>query len=300
MNANTKLFDGIVIFTHVVNCHGFSAAAVSTGHSTSYISKEINKLEARLGVRLLNRTTRSISLTPQGDAYFQQCQQMVIDAEHALGELDQRQLIAKGTLKISCPVSFGLAYVQPILSDFLNQYPLVNLDIDFNDRHVDVVQEGFDLVIRATGQLDESSLICRRIYQSKGVTVASKDYLQKHGRPTRPEQLTGHDCLCYSNHKLPNRWEYRTLNNRVISVDVRQKILCNSAQLELAMVIDGHGICRLPQFALEDSLLRQQVEVLFQDYQEPTIDVYVIYPSRKYLSPKIRCFIDFLVSEMPN
>ena len=298
MNANTKLFDGVVIFTHVVNCQGFSAAALSTGHSTSYISKEINKLEARLGVRLLNRTTRSISLTPEGEAYFQQCQQMVIDAEQALGELDQSQLTAKGTLKISCPVSFGLAYLQPILSGFLNQFPLVNLDIDFNDRHVDVVQDGFDLVIRATGQLDESSLICRKIYQSKGVTVASKEYLDKYGRPTKPEQLIDHACLCYSNHKLPSRWEYRTLNNRIISVDVQQKVLCNSAQLELAMVIDGHGICRLPEFALEDSLVNQQVEVLFQDYKEPAIDVYVVYPSRKHLSPKIRCFIDFLVSEM--
>lgn len=300
MTSNSKLFDGIVIFTQVVNCRGFSAAAIKTGHSTSYISKEINKLESRLGVRLLNRTTRSISLTAEGDVYFQQCQQMVIDAEQALGELNQNQETIKGVLKISCPVSFGLNYIQPILSDFLKNYPLMTLDIDFNDRHVDVVQDGFDLVIRATQNLDESSLICRRIFQSKGITVASKDYLAKYGRPTKPEQLVDHDCLCYSNLKTPAKWEYRTLNNKVISVDVKQKILCNSAQLELAMAIDGHGIVRLPEFALEDSLKNHQLEVLFQGYQEKTIDVFVVYPSRKHLSPKIRSFIDFIVSELPN
>ena len=300
MTTNTKLFDGIVIFTHVVNCRGFSAAAEKTGHSTSYISKEINKLEARLGVRLLNRTTRSISLTPEGEVYFQQCQQMVIDAEQALGELNQNQETVKGVLKISCPVSFGLNYLQPVLSNFLKQYPLMTLDIDFNDRQVDVVLDGFDLVIRATQKLEESSLICGRIFQSKGITVASHEYLKKHGRPTKPEQLSEHNCLCYSNLRSPHKWIYHSLDNKVITVDVKSKILCNSAQLELKMALDGHGIVRLPEFALEDTVKNHQLEVLFQDYQQPAIDVFVVYPSRKFLSPKIRCFIDFIVSELPN
>lgn len=300
MTTNTKLFDGIVIFTHVVNCSGFSAAAEKTGHSTSYISKEINKLEARLGVRLLNRTTRSISLTPEGDAYFQKCQQMVIDAEQALGELDQNQDTIKGTLKISCPVSFGLNYLQPVLSNFLKHYPLMTLDIDFNDRQVDVVLDGFDLVIRATQHLEESSLICRKIFQSKAITVASPDYLKKHGRPTKPEQLSRHNCLCYSNLRLPHKWVYHSFDNKVITVDVKSKVLCNSAQLELQMALGGHGIVRLPEFALEDTVKNNQLAVLFEDYQEPTIDVFVVYPSRKYLSSKIRCFIDFIVNELPN
>ncbi|MDO6445613.1 LysR family transcriptional regulator [Colwellia sp. 1_MG-2023] len=300
MTSNTNLFDGIVIFTHVVNCRGFSAAAEKTGHSSSYISKEINKLEARLGVRLLNRTTRSISLTSEGEVYYQQCQQMVNDAEQALGELDQNQEAIKGVLKISCPVSFGLNYLQPVLSKFLKQYPLMALDIDFNDRQVDVVLDGFDLVIRATHHLEESSLICRKIFQSKGVTVASREYLKQYGRPTEPSQLTEHNCLCYSNLRLPHKWVYRSLNDKMIVVDVKSKLLCNSAQLELRMALDGHGIVRLPEFALEDALKNDQLEVLFTDYQEPAIDVYVVYPSRKYLSPKIRCFIDFIVNELPN
>jgi DNA-binding transcriptional LysR family regulator len=300
MTSNTKLFDGIVIFTHVVNCRGFSAAAEKTGHSTSYISKEINKLEARLGVRLLNRTTRSISLTPEGEAYFQQCQQMVIDAEQALGELNQHQETIKGVLKISCPVSFGLNYLQPVLSRFLKQYPFITLDIDFNDRQVDVVQDGFDLVIRATQQLEESSLICRRIFQSKSVTVASREYLKKFGRPSKPQQLSEHNCLCYSNLRLPHKWVYKSGDNKTITVDVKSKLLCNSAQLELKMALDGHGVVRLPEFALEGTVRNNQLEVLFDDYQEYAIDVFVVYPSRKYLSPKIRCFIDFIVNALPN
>jgi len=299
MTANTKLFDGIVIFTSVVNCGGFSAAADKTGHSTSYISKEVNKLEARLGVRLLNRTTRSISLTPEGDAYFQQCQQMITDAEQAIGQLDQSQVIPQGKLKISCPVSFGLNYLEPLLSEFLKEYPQVKLDIDLNDRHVDVVQDGFDLVVRATAQLDESSLICRKIFQSKGKTIASPDYLALHGLPTSPNELSKHQCICYSNHKAPNRWEYQSKDDDVISVDVEPTVLCNSSQMELAMVIAGHGICRLPEFALGDTIKNGQVAVLFQDYQEQSIDVFVVYPSRKHLSPKIRCFIDFVVNKLP-
>ena len=221
MTANTKLFDGIVIFTHVVNSGGFSAAAELTGHSTSYISKEINKLEARLGVRLLNRTTRSISLTPEGELYFQQCQQLVFDAESTVGEITSSHVNPKGMLKISCPVSFGLGHLQPILSEYMSMYPEVQLHMDFNDRKVDVVQDGYDLVIRATRDLDESSLVCRKIYQAKAYTVASPAYLRKHGRPEHPEELVNHACICYSNHKTPTRWIYQlNTGNCIIQIDV--------------------------------------------------------------------------------
>lgn len=300
MTSNITLFDGIVIFTHVVNCKGFSAAAEKTGHSTSYISKEINKLEARLGVRLLNRTTRSISLTPEGKIYYQQCQQLILDAESAFGEVNQNQVIAQGTLKISCPVSFGLNYLEPILSAFLTEYPLIDLDIDFNDRQVDVVQDGFDLVIRATQTLHESSLICRKIFQGEGLTVASNAYIKKYGMLKSPAELSEHPCFCYSNIKNPARWEYHSQDKPPIVVDVKQKVICNSAQLELAMVLNDRGICRLPDFAITPDILHDQLTVLFQEYDTPKIDVFAVYPSRKHLSPKIRCFIDFTVAHLPS
>jgi len=299
-DKQTKLFDGVVIFTQVVNSGSFSAAAALTGHSNSYISKEINKLEARLSVRLLNRTTRSLSLTPEGKIYYEQCQQMVFDAQDALALLKQANLQPKGVFKISCPVDFTQGYLQSILAEYMQLYPDIQLELELNDRHVDLVQDGFDLVIRATTQLDESSLICRKIYSSKAYTVASKKYLQRFGRPSKPQQLSEHQCICYSNLKTPKRWLYKDHSGKSIYVDVVSKMLCNSSQMELAMVLADQGICRLPEFTMKKAMADNKLEILFGDYPEVAANVYAIYPSRKHLSPKVRCFIDLLVAKMPD
>ncbi len=299
-NDSTKLFDGIVIFTQVVTSGSFSAAAIATNHSNSYISKEINKLEARVGVRLLNRTTRSISLTPEGQSYFEQCQQLVLDAQDAVLLLTQSHIEPKGVLKVSCPTSFAESHLQQVVSDFMHHYPEVNLVLDLNDRQVDLVQDGFDLVIRATGKLAESSLVCRKIYSCKSYTVASHDYLKRFGIPETPEQLSGHQCICYSNLKQPSKWLFSHANRKETQLDVNTKLLCNSASMELAMVLAGHGICRLPEFVMEQALADKKLVILFPDYDSPTIDVFAIYPSRKHLSPKVRCFIDLLVNNMPK
>ncbi len=299
-DKQTQLFDGVVIFTQVVNCGSFSAAAELTGHSNSYISKEINKLEARLSVRLLNRTTRSLSLTPEGKVYFEQCQQMVFDAQDALTLLNQNNVEPRGTFRISCPVAFAQGYLENILSQYMQMYPDIQLEVDLNDRHVDLVQDGFDLVIRATTQLAESSLICRKIYTSKAVTVASKGYLKRFGKPSHPQQLAEHQCICYSNLKTPKRWLYKDKNGQNVHVDVVSKMLCNSSQMELAMVLADQGVCRLPAFTIQQAMLEHKLEVLFDDYPEVEINVYAVYPSRKHLSPKVRCFIDLLVAKMPE
>ncbi|WP_019030109.1 LysR family transcriptional regulator [Colwellia piezophila] len=299
-NHDSKLFDGMVIFTKVVECGSFSGAAEATGHSNSYISKSLNKLEARVGVRLLNRTTRSISMTPEGQVYYEQCQQLVFDAQDALSLLTQSHIEPKGVLKVSCPTSFAESHLQEVVSTFMQQYPEVNLVLDLNDRHVDLVQDGFDLVIRATEQLTESSLVCRKIYSCKGYTVASHDYLKRFGLPESPEQLKSHQCICYSNLKQANKWSYRHSDGTDSQVEVRAKLLCNSASMELAMVLADHGVCRLPEFVMEKALKEKSLAILFSDYIAPTINVYAIYPSRKYLSPKVRCFIDLLVDKMPK
>ncbi|RTR39921.1 LysR family transcriptional regulator [Shewanella canadensis] len=297
--TSNKLFDGIVIFTQVVKSGGFSAAAESMGHSSSYVSKEINKLEARLGVRLLNRTTRSIGLTPEGEAYYQQCQQLMVDAEQAVELITQHDVDPKGRLKISSPIGFANSYLQPILSEYMQRYPNVSLELDLNDRRVDVVAEGYDLAIRAALQLEESSLICRKIFSCKGYTVASKAYISRHGRPHHPQELSRHQCLCYSNHKTPGRWQYKDSEGDPIQVDVRQKVLSNNAEIQLALTLSGHGICRLPKFYMTDALASGQLEILFPALPAPEIDVYVVYPSRKHLSPKVRAFIDLVVEKIP-
>ena len=298
-DAKTNLFDGVVIFTQVVNCGSFSAAAELTGHSTSYISKVVNKLETRLSVRLLNRTTRSLSLTPEGKIYFEQCQQMVFDAQDATSLLSQGIIEPKGVFKISCPVDFAHGYLQGVLSEYMQLYPDIQLELDLNDRHVDLVQGGYDMVIRATAQLEESSLICRKIYASKIITIASKAYLKRYGTPTTPQQLTEHQCICYSNAKQPSRWQYQEKDGKNIVVDVHSKLLCNSSQMELAMVLADQGVCRLPVFTMRHALTDKNLVILFEDFPEQEVNVYAVYPSRKHLSAKVRCFIDLLVAKMP-
>ncbi|WP_305374639.1 LysR family transcriptional regulator [Photobacterium leiognathi] len=295
--TNNQLFDGIALFVQVVKSGGFGAAAQAMGHSNSYVSKEIVKLENRLGVRLLNRTTRSISLTPEGKSYYQECLQLISDAEQAVAHITQSTVAPKGTLKISCPVWFGKHYLKHVFSAYLTRYPDVVIDLDMSDKAIDVIGDGYDLVIRASAKLDESSLICKRIYSSRICTVASPEYIAKHGRPIHPTELSSHHCFCYSNLKKSNIWDYMDKAGNQTSVDVHQRIRSNNTEMSLALVCNGDGIIRLPEFYIEQQIKTGELILLFEDYVFPMVDVYALYPTRKHLASKVRCFLD-LIDEM--
>ncbi len=298
MSYTPNLLDGIVIFNEVVNAGSFTQAADNTGHSTSYISKEISRLEERLGVRLLNRTTRSLHLTPEGELYHQQCQQIIADASEAQNALMGLQLQPTGTLRISCPTSFAVARMQELLSGFLQLYPQVSLDINMDNRKVDVISEGYDVVIRATPQLESSSLISRRVMRARAITVASPEYLQLHGTPTRPEELSDHHCITYSYLKNPRLWSYRNQYGMEVETDVNSRISLNSSEMQMALCLAGHGIARMPSFLFTDQIERGLLVELFPDYQLSVIDIYLIYPSRKHMAAKVRCFIDYVAEQM--
>ncbi|PSV02051.1 LysR family transcriptional regulator [Photobacterium leiognathi subsp. mandapamensis] len=295
--TNNQLFDGIALFVQVVKSGGFGAAAQAMGHSNSYVSKEIVKLENRLGVRLLNRTTRSISLTPEGKSYYQECLQLISDAEQAVAHITQSTVAPKGTLKISCPVWFGKHYLKDVFSAYLTRYPDVVIDLDMSDKAIDVIGDGYDLVIRASAKLDESSLICKRIYSSRICTVASPEYIAKHGRPIHPTELSSHHCFCYSNLKKSNIWDYMDKAGNQTSVNVHQRIRSNNTEMSLALVCNGDGIIRLPEFYIEQQIKTGELILLFEDYVFPMVDVYALYPTRKHLASKVRCFLD-LIDEM--
>ncbi|WP_419206302.1 LysR family transcriptional regulator [Photobacterium leiognathi] len=295
--TNNQLFDGIALFVQVVKSGGFGAAAQAMGHSNSYVSKEIVKLENRLGVRLLNRTTRSISLTPEGKSYYQECLQLISDAEQAVAHITQSTVAPKGTLKISCPVWFGKHYLKDVFSAYLTRYPDVVIDLDMSDKAIDVIGDGYDLVIRASAKLDESSLICKRIYSSRICTVASPEYIAKHGRPIHPTELSSHHCFCYSNLKKSNIWDYMDKAGNQTSVEVHQRIRSNNTEMSLALVCNGDGIIRLPEFYIEQQIKTGELILLFEDYVFPMVDVYALYPTRKHLASKVRCFLD-LIDEM--
>jgi DNA-binding transcriptional LysR family regulator len=296
--ANNDLFDGILIFVEVVKRGGFGAAAKALGHSNSHVSKEIIKLESRLEVRLLNRTTRSIALTPEGEVYFQQCEQLVNDAHTAFDLVARNDSIPKGSLKISCPVGFSHDHLKPIIAQYMEQYPNVNLELDLSDKRIDVVGDGYDLAVRAAPSLNESSLICKRIYSCPTYIVASKRYILKHGRPYHPRELVHHNAICYSNIKMPGSWEFTKPGEATFSVNVRQRIKCNNGHMELAMVKEGLGICKLPAFYIDNELANNEIEILFKEYVQPTVNVYAIYPSKKHLLPKVRRFIDMLSEQL--
>ncbi|MCJ8293480.1 MAG: LysR family transcriptional regulator [Colwellia sp.] len=295
---NSKLLDGIVIFVEVINAGSFTKTADSTGHSTSYISKEVNKLEDRLGVRLINRTTRSISLTPEGELYFQQCQQIIDDAHQAESSVNQRQLQPKGLLKVSCPISFGMPHLKPILAKFLALYPKVNLDLNMTGRQVDVVADGFDVVIKTAAELEDSSLISRLLMKSHGVTVASPKYLAEFGKPEHPSELSQHKTITYSYAKTPNIWQYQTVAGAQVSVQLNSRMITNSPEMELELALAGLGITRMPKFNLSDKLTTGELVTLFDDYKKSPINVYLVYASKKHMSAKVRCFIDFVIQEL--
>lgn len=298
MAFDSKLLDGIVVFVEVVQSGSLTLAAQNTGHSTSYISKEIKQLEDRVGVRLLHRTTRSQSLTPEGELYFDQCLQIVSDAEQAETMVGGRQLEPKGTLKVSCPVSFGLSHIRPILAKFTEMYPQIVLDLELNDRKADMIAEGVDVVIRASAQAEDSTLISRRFMQSYGITLASPAYLARYGTPTHPLELANRSTIVYSYLKKFDTWVYKKAGEEDTPVKLNSRVITNSPEMILALCIAGQGIIRTPIFNIGDALETGELVELLSDYDRFPVDVCLVYPSRKHMSAKVRGFIDFIVEEL--
>ena len=291
--ANTDLLDGMAVFVGVINAGSFTAAANALGHSTSYVSKEITRLEKRLGSRLLNRTTRTISLTDAGRAYFERCSQIVIDAENAERSINQLQEKPSGLLRINAPGSFGSKYLLNILPQFMHRYPEVKLEVEFNDRLINVVEEGYDVVVRV-GEIKDSNLVARKFTSSRAVVVASPDYIKRKGCPKQVEDLIQHDCITYSLLPTPTQWVFYK-NGVRSSVTVEPRAICNSAEIEVAMVVQGIGITRLPLFTCEKEVARGELKIILDDYDQIKYDVFAVYPHRQYLTAKVRAFVDFLV-----
>jgi len=291
--ANADLLDGVAVFVGVINAGSFTAAARALGHSTSYVSKEMTRLEKRLGSRLLNRTTRTISLTDAGRAYYERCSQIVIDAENAERSINQLQDQPRGLLRINAPASFGSKYLLSVIPQFMHRYPEVIVEVEFNDRIIDVVAEGYDVVIRV-GKIEATNLVARKFTSSKAVVVASPEYLKRKGIPKTAEDLTKHDCIAYSLLSTPTQWVFYKGGVRS-SVTINPRAMCNSAEIEVAMVAEGIGITRLPLFACEKEVARGDLQIILDDYDQMELGVYAVYPHRQYLTAKVRAFVDFIV-----
>jgi len=292
--ANIDLLDGIAVFVGVMNTGSFTAAAQALGHSTSYISKEITRLEKRLGSRLLNRTTRTISLTDAGRAYYERCSQIIIDAKNAERSISHLQETPSGLLRINSSFSFGSAYLLGVLGRFMHQYPEIKLEVDFNDRFIDVVSEGYDVVIRV-GEIKDSNLIARKFTSSRAVVVASPDYLKRNGCPQSAEELAQHECIAYSLLPTPKTWSFYKEGVRS-NITFEPRVMCNNAEIEVSMVMQGIGITRIPLFICEKEIQNGHLQIILDDYDPIEYDIFAVFPHRQYLTAKVRAFVDFLIA----
>lgn len=280
-------------FVRVAECKSFSEAARRLRSSKSLISRQVAALEAELGVRLFHRTTRSLSLTEEGRSYHAQVTRILNDIEEANQSVSRAQAAPRGRLKLSAPMSFGILHLAPALPDFLARYPEVALDLNLNDRYVDVVDEGFDLAIRI-GRLADSSLVARKLATLRMILCASQDYLLTHGTPGIPEDLRRHQCLCYSTNSLAPEWRFAAPDGSPLAVQIDGRLHANNGDALRIAALRGQGIVYLPSFIVGGDLQAGTLVSLLPDYIPADSGIYAVYPHSRHLSAKVRAFIDFL------
>ncbi|MBA2662610.1 MAG: LysR family transcriptional regulator [Bradymonadaceae bacterium] len=283
----------MAIFVEVVREQGFTAAARKLQLSKSHVSKQIDRLEERLGVRLLQRTTRNVTVTELGAVYFERCLMILADISEAERALSQQQLAPKGVLRVTAPMTFGLHYLNPAVCDFMRRYPDLDVDIQFSDPRVDIVEQGFDVAVRV-GALSDSSLFARHLAPVALGLVASPEYLERFGRPAHPRDLKDHSCLLYSYQAMGASWRFNGPDGETL-VRVEGRMVANNGQALVEAARQGLGIVLSPDFIAVDAIRAGELEFILTPWTTERLDVWAVYPHRRYLSQKVRLFIDFLV-----
>ena len=287
-------FQNMQTFVGVVDSGSFSATADRLGVAKSAVSRRIADLEAHLGVQLFQRTTRRLNLTDTGRSYYERCVQILADVEETELAVSQQHGALQGQLRLALPLSFGLRHLGPAIIAFAEQHPAIHFDLDFNDRRIDIMQEGFDLAFRI-GHLEDSSLIARRIADIHTVVCASPDYLKEHGTPQRPEDLAQHSALVYSNLAEPDVWGW--WDGQGVKHTVKPKVVlrANNGDFLCEAAIAGRGICMQPSFITYAAVARGDLVPILTDIRWHVTQAYAIYPATRHLSQRVRAFVDFLV-----
>jgi len=286
-------FQALTVFTKVVELGSFARAAARLGLSTSAVSRQVADLEGHLGVRLLNRTTRRLSLTESGAAFLERAVQLLADLEEAESAVTATALVPRGTLRLTAPITFGERYLAPAIADFVARYPDLRLDCELSDRFVDLVDEGFDLAVRI-GSGGSGTLIARRLGAVRLICHASPDYLARYGTPAAPEDLARHRCLTYAYLATRDTWVFRDASGAERAVRVSGPVHSNSGRLLVVLAAHGMAISMEPDFAVRDELAAGRTVPILSGFEPPPIAVYAVYPSRRHLSAKVRAFVDFL------
>jgi DNA-binding transcriptional LysR family regulator len=289
-------FESMAIFAKVVDGGSFTGAAKRLKSSASMVSQHVKELEERLGVRLLNRTTRKISLTEVGRAYYERCTRLLADleeAEHAAGEM---QVAPRGELRVHAHLAFGTLHLAPAVADFIAQFPEISVELILSDRMVDLIEEGIDVAVWSPfGMLPNSSLIVRQLAPSQVVVCGAPIYFEKHGVPRTPAELANHNCLTLTA-SYYHAWTFTEADGTALEISPKGNLRSNSAAVLLAAALAGHGLIYLPTFGLGEALQSGRLRTVLDDFVAPPLMLRAVYLHSRHLSAKVRVFIDFLVA----
>jgi DNA-binding transcriptional LysR family regulator len=282
----------MVTFARVIEANGFSEAARRMGVSKSRVSKTVARLEQSLGVRLLNRSTRGLSLTEIGAAFHEHCTRIVEEATQASDVVSQLQSEPRGTLRVTAPVAFGRLHVAPAVADYLNRYPRLRLDMTITDRMVDLVSEGYDVAIRIRRE-PSLHVVARELAPVRRVVCATPDYFERRGLPSTPQDLSGHNCLHYTHFGTQGEWRFQGPEGEIV-VPVQGSLRIDDDDTLAQAVLRGLGVALLPTFIIGGELKAGRLQSVLSDYLPLERRIYAVHLPNVHLPLKIRGFIDFL------
>lgn len=286
--------DSMRIFVAVAGQESFTAGAKQLGLSTNLASKHVRKLEARLGAQLFHRTTRRVTLTDIGLAYFERCVLLLDQFDELEGLVQEKQSELAGPIRITAPTGFGAGELVEAIRPFQAEHPKVSMHLHLSDQHVDMLNGGFDLAIRF-GPLQNSTLIARKLLTMRLVVVASPEYIMANGRPTHPGALSTHNCLLQASSSDPEHWDF-IINEKVEKFRVSGSFVSNSPRAIANMAAGGLGVGRCPLYTAEPFLKSGELVLLFEDKMTSAFNLYAVYPSGRHLTVRIRKLIDHLVT----
>lgn len=288
-------FAQIKAFVELVEAGSLTKAAHRLGVATSAISRRMSDLEQRLGVQLLQRTTRTMHLTESGRTFYQRCVSILSEIDDAEQQVSELNTTLTGELRVAAPVSYSYARLCRAINGFMHLHPQLTVDLDMSDRRVNLVEEGFDLAIRV-GQLGDSSLRARQLGSSRLVAAASPEFIDQYGEPETIEQLAQLPALIYSiASRVPGRWTYVDAAGQAGAVSMVPRLRCSNGDALVRAAASGLGVCCEPDFIVEQALDNRQLVPIMQDYKWAEFGIYAVYPETRFLSVKARAFIDFLV-----
>ena len=287
----------LAIFVKVAERQSFVRAADDLGITQSGVSNAIKRLEEQTGTRLLARTTRRVSLTEDGAAYFERCRQALAEIEEAEQVLKEAQHKPSGNLRIDVPVSYGRIKIVPLLGRFQAQYPDIRFSVTFTDRYVDLIEEGIDVCVRF-GVLQDSSLIARRLTQTQFRVVGAASYLKKQGRPKTPDDLGKHNCLAFTSRdtRLTRQWRFAIKSEETrLTPKGSMSFTDGAATCEAACA--GYGLAQLHDYYVDSDIARGRLDTVLERFRPPPIPIWLVYPHSSHLTSKVRAFVDFMVAQ---